>query len=132
MNAETNTAAAAAPAFAIPQQTFTSAPALEVRELGGGEEITQKQALAEIAELGEGWRLETPHEFFALRSPLTHENGNGAHSYDETIKQGWYWTSEETPWYEGGRVVVGFGFGFVFYGYVSNRAFARAVRVSGQ
>ena len=118
--------------FAIPQQTYTSAPALEVRELGRGESVTQKQALAELAELGAGWRLETPHELFALRSPLTHKNANGAHSYDESIKPSWYWTNEETPWFEGGRVVVGFVSGDVNLYSDGYRAIARAVRVSGQ
>lgn len=118
-------------AHSVPQITYTSAPALEVRELGGGERITQKQALDELAELGEGWRPETPHELFALRSPLTHQNAAGAYSYDETIKDGWYWTSETTPWFEGGRVVVGFSSGYVDYDDDDFRAFARAVRIQG-
>ena len=112
--------------------TYGPAPALEVRDLGGGEPIHQKQVLAELAELGENWRLETPHELFAIRSALTHENANGAHSTDETIKAGAYWTSETTPWYEGGRVVVGFDGGLVNSYLAFGRAFARAVRVAGQ
>ena len=118
--------------FVIPQNSFASAPALEVRELGGGDRIYQKQALAELAELGADWRLETPHELFALRSPLSHQNVNGAHSHDDSIQQGYYWTSEQTPWYEGGRVVVGFGYGYVVSDDANYRAFARAVRVAGQ
>jgi len=111
--------------------TYASAPALEVRVLGGGNRISQSQMLKELAELGPDFRLESPHELFALRSPLTHTNAKGAHSHDESIEPAYYWTNEETPWFEGGRVVVGFYFGGVSNG-VSYRAFARAVRVSGQ
>ena len=39
---------------------------------------------------------------------------------------------ETAPWYRGGRVVVGFYHGVVNYDFDSSRAFARAVRVSGQ
>ena len=103
----------------------------EIRELGGGEKISPQQALAEVAKLGDGWRLETPHELHALVA-YDHKNQHGALSRDETLKPGYYWTSQEQPGVPGARVVVGFYSGDVdcygdFY-----RAFARAVRVSGQ
>ena len=116
----------------IPQHTYSSAPATEVKMLGNGLKITSAQAMREIEALGEGWRLEYPHELFALRSPLTHKNQNGAHSYDETIKPDYYWVNEEVPWFSGGRVVVGFYYGLVYYANGDLRAFARAVRVPGQ
>ena len=103
----------------------------EVRDLGNGEKITQKQLLAELAELGPGWRLEKPHELFA-QVDYGYKNQHGAYTRDETLKDGYYWTSQETPWFEGGRVVVGFDSGYVSYDGVNDRAFARAVRVSGQ
>jgi len=102
----------------------------EVRVLGNGERITQAQMLEELKTLGDGWRIESPHELFAHVS-YDHKNANGAYSRDETIKDGWYWTNKPHPEFEGGRVVVGFYFGVVVsVGYF--RAFARAVRVSGQ
>lgn len=131
---ETSTAAQATvetPAVAVPQHTYASAPALEVRILGGGERITQKELLDELLNLPADWRLETPHELFALRSPLAHENQHRAHSYDESIQPDSYWTSELTPWFRGGRVVVGFGIGGVGGSYDDGgRARARAVRVA--
>ena len=39
---------------------------------------------------------------------------------------------ETAPWYQGGRVVVSFSYGGVSSYVVNYRAFARAVRVSGQ
>ncbi len=104
----------------------------EVKLLGGGKPIKQAQMLKELEELGPEWRLETPHELFALRSRLTHKNAKGAHSTDESIEPDWYWTDEETPWYRGGRVVVSFFYGNVYDLNDGYRAFARAVRVSGQ
>jgi hypothetical protein len=103
----------------------------EYRELGGGERITQAQALREVAELGAGWRLETPHELFALVD-YGHKNKHGAYTRDESLKDGPYWTNQETPWFAGGRVVVGFAYGVVDYSVAHYRAFARAVRVVGQ
>ena len=104
----------------------------EFRELGGGEKISPQQALDEVAKLGDGWRLETPHELHALVA-YDHKNQHGALSRDETLKPGYYWTSQEQPGVPGARVVVGFGFGYVDLVNVDgDRAFARAVRVSGQ
>ena len=101
-------------------------------ELGNGERITQKQMLKELKALGPKWRLETPHELFEKRSRLTHTNALGAHSTDDTIKPGPYWTDEKVPGVPGARVVVGFGYGNVLCSLDDSRAFARAVRVSGQ
>lgn len=123
--------------FAVPQISFTSAPAVEVRDLGNGEEISQKQALKEVEALNEQadpafvWRLETAAELFALRD-LTHKNQHGAYSRDESLKRDWYWTADEHPAFEGARVVVGFGNGNVSYNDVDGRCIARAVRVARQ
>ncbi|MFC6838570.1 DUF1566 domain-containing protein [Xanthomonas theicola] len=103
----------------------------EYRDLGGGDRIPQAQALREVAELGTGWRLETPHELFGLVD-YGHKNKHGAYTRDESLKEGPYWTSQETPWFEGGRVVVGFYGGYVYDHDADGRAFARAVRVVGQ
>ena len=123
--------------FVIPQNLFASAPALEVRELGRGKEITQKQALTEVEALNKPadaefvWRLETRNELVALID-LGHKNANSAYSRDETLRADWYWTSDEHPEFEGARVVVGFRNGYVDYGDGFNRCFARAVRVARQ
>ena len=124
-------------AFVIPQNLFASAPALEVRELGRGQEITQKRALEEVEALNEPadaefvWRLETRNELVALID-LGHKNANGAYSRDETLRADWYWTSDEHPEFEGARVVVGFRNGDVDDGNGDDRCFARAVRVARQ
>ena len=81
-------------------------------ELGNGERITQKQMLKELKALGPEWRLETPHELHALVA-YDHKNHHGALSRDETLKPGYYWTSQEQPGVPGARVVVGFYGGFV-------------------
>ena len=98
----------------------------EYRDLGNGEAITQEQMLAELAALGDEWRLETPAELYALVD-YGYKNQHDAYTRDETLKPRFYWTSQKTPWYGGGRVVVGFNDGFVDY-IVDYRALARAVR----
>ncbi len=103
----------------------------EYQQLGGGEKISPQQALAEVAKLGDGWRLETPHELHALVA-YDHKNQHGALSRDETLKPGYYWSDQEQPGVPGARVVVGFNYGYVSYDFDGGRAFARAVRVSGQ
>ena len=124
---------------AISEQHVSIVPKyIEVRSLGEGKLITQAQMLEELDALNKGqtdgtsWRIETKHELFGLVSRLTHKNMKGAYSTDDSIEPDVYWTDEETPWFEGGRVVVGFGGGDVSGGSGSGRAFARAVRVSGQ
>jgi hypothetical protein len=123
---------------ATPQLIYGSAPAREVRDLGDGKEIFPVQAWDELTELNAGqtdetfWRLETPHELFALSLSqdrvLNRLNANGACSYDSSIKPGWYWTSEEKP--SGGRMVVNFSNGTVGIAYGNtSRAYARAIRI---
>ena len=122
-------------AFAIPQTSFSSAPAVEVRNLCDGQSVRQQKALAEIDELNktvdEGflWRLESRNEQVAL---ITFEkrNAKGAVSIDEDIEPAWYWTSDVDL--DGDRVVVGFRLGYVGFDLGYNDARARAVRVPRQ
>jgi hypothetical protein len=101
------------------------------RYLGNGEKISPAKMLNELEALGPKWRLESPHELYALVD-YEHQNQHGAYTRDETIKNGPHWTSQETPWFSGGRVVVGFSLGLAYYNGGHGRAFARAVRVPGQ
>ena len=118
-------------AFAIPQVTFSSAPALEVRDLCDGRSVRQAEALEALATLGEGWRLETANELRALYNPA-HTNQHGARTLDETLYPVDYWSADLHPLYPAARVVVWFG-GGVVSGYGDYyRARARAVRVVGQ
>ncbi len=103
--------------------------AKEYRVLGDGQLITQKQAMHELAELGAGWRLETPHELFALVD-YSNRNLHGALCIDDTIKAQWYWTSQKKPGCPGARVVVGFAGDGVHHAGESLLAHARAVRVT--
>ena len=103
--------------------------AKEYRVLGDGHLITQKQSMHELAELGAGWRLETPHELFALVD-YSNRNLHGALCIDDTIKAQWYWTSQKKPGCPGARVVVGFAGDGVHYAGESLLAHARAVRVT--
>ena len=75
--------------------------------------------------------METPHELFGFVD-YGHKNQHGAYTRDDSLKEGPYWTSQETPWFRGGRVVVSFNDGYVNADVATSRAFARAVRVSGQ
>lgn len=124
-------------AYVTPQTTFGSAPALEVRPLGGGREITQKQALTEVEALNEPvdpdfvWRLETWQELAALVD-LRHKNQHGAYTRDESLQRDYYWTADKHPEFSGARVVVGFRLGNVNYDVDYNRCLARAVRVARQ
>jgi len=127
MKAHAIAESAAVTASAIPQISYARTPALEVRELGDGKAITQEQALAELAALGDGWQLPSPHDLYA-KVCYDYKNQHGAYTRDKTLKAGYYWSNQKTPWYEGGRVVVGFGYGHVDDYGVLDRAFARAVR----
>ena len=129
--AEQPAADTSAPATPIPAISYSSAPALEVRPLGGGEKITQKQMIDELIDLGTEWRLETSAEQYALVD-RSYKNQHGARSRDESLQPGWYWSADTLPGVPGARVVVGFYLGYVLYYSGSHRAFARAVRVSGQ
>ena len=131
MSEKTETAESDA-AFAIPQVTFSSAPALEVRDLCDGRSVRQSEALEALAALGEAWRLETANELRALYNPA-HVNRHGARTLDETLHPSDYWSADLHPLDPAARVVVWFVVGNV-YGYVSDyfRARARAVRVAGQ
>jgi len=122
---------APAPSFAIPQVTFSSAPALEVRDLCDGRSVRQAEALEALATLGEGWRLETANELRALYNPA-HTNQHGARTLDETLYPVDYWSADLHPLNPAARVVVWFDVGFVNVNVVYYRARARAVRVVGQ
>ena len=116
---------------AIPQITFSSAPALEVRELGSGQRISQEQMLKELSALGGEWRLETRQELYALVD-LTHKNQHGAYTRDPSLHPDPYWSADKHPADPAAGVVVWFVDGSVDYYVDDFRARARAVRVSGQ
>ena len=124
--------AGSAAGFAIPQVSFCSAPAIEVRDLCDGREVRQAEALEALAALGEGWRLETANELRALYNPA-HTNQHGARTLDETLYPVDYWSADLHPLYPAARVVVWFVVGIVYSYYGDyDRARARAVRVVGQ
>ena len=118
-------------AFAVPQVSFSSAPALEVRDLCGGRAVRPQEALDELATFGPDWRLETANEFRALYV-ADYVNQHGARTRDESLHPVAYWTADLHPVDPSARVVVWFDDGNVSYYYASARARARAVRVSGQ
>jgi hypothetical protein len=103
----------------------------EVKDLCDGKRVTYAEADKAVTALGPEWRLETPHELFALVDH-NHQNANKAYTRDESIKNGPYWTNQKTPWSSEGRFVVYFNYGFVNDYGAYGTAFARAVRVSGQ
>ena len=118
-------------AMAIPQVSFCSAPALEVRPLGMGWPITQDQMLDELLGLPGDWRLETEAELFALFNRRV-RNPHGARSIDDTIQPGRYWSSDWTLGELRARGVVNFTTGGIHPGYVLSVAYARAIRVAIQ
>ena len=126
---DTNSAAAA--------ESTTSAVAhgtiIEERWLGNNEPIDQAQTDRELAELGEGWQLESAHQAFDDVCYDGYKNQHDALSRNENRKAGYYRTRDDHPRFPGARVVVGFGDGYVYDGYYDNHhARARAVRVAGQ
>ncbi len=123
--------AGSAAGFAIPQVSFCSAPAIEVRDLCDGREVRQAEALEALAALGEGWRLETANELRALYNPA-HTNQHGARTLDETLHPVDYWSADLHPLNPAARVVVWFVDGSVYLNIDRYRARARAVRVVGQ
>ena len=104
---------------------------LEDRWLGNNEPISREQADREAAELGPGWRVETPHEAFA-DVDYDHKNEHGALSRNPERRRGAYWTNRPHPLGPSARVVVWFVGGSVSGDFDSIRARARAVRVAGQ
>ena len=119
-------------AFAVPQVSFSSAPALEVRDLCGGREVRPQEFLDDLATLGPDWRLETANELRALYV-ADHVNQHGARTRDESLHPVAYWTADLHPVAPSARVVVWFDDGLVNVSYFDfNRARARAVRVAGQ
>ena len=118
-------------AMAIPQVSFCSAPALEVRPLGMGWPITQDQMLDELLSLPGDWRLETEAELFALFNRRV-RNPHGARSIDDTIQPGRYWSSDSTLGELHRRGVVDFNTGGIYSGYAWSVAHARAIRVAIQ
>ena len=105
---------------------------VEHTDLCDGKRVTLREAEAAVAALGEGWRLETPHEAFG-QIDYGHMNAHGAISQDEARTPDPYWTCQPHPLDPAARVVVWFDVGLVGnYVFVTARARARAVRVAGQ
>ena len=101
------------------------------KDLCDGKRVTLRAAEAAVAALGEGWRLETPHEAFA-QIDYGHKNAHGAVSRDQDRTPDPYWTCQPWPLDPAARVLVWFGVGIVSTTFDVNRARARAVRVAGQ
>ena len=120
---------ATAPAERADDVATSAAP--EIRDLCDGKRVTLKEAEAAVAALGEGWRLETPHEAFS-DIDYSAKNAHGAISRDENRTPDPYWTCQPYPLYPAARVVVWFDDGNVNNNNDNNRARARAVRVVGQ
>ena len=95
------------------------------------EDDAERVAELFVAALGEGWRLETPHEAFA-DIDYAAKNAHGAISRDENRTADPYWTCQPYPLDPAARVVVWFDGGYVYYSNYYYRARARAVRVAGQ
>jgi len=123
--------ATTAPATAERADDVALAAAPEIRDLCDGKRVTLAEADAAVAALGEGWRLETPHEAFS-DIDYSAKNAHGAISRDENRTPDPYWTCQPYPLGPAARVVVWFDYGYVNYNYDNFRARARAVRVVGQ
>ena len=124
--------ATTAPATAERADDAALAAAPEIRDLCDGKRVTLAEADAAVAALGEGWRLETPHEAFS-DIDYSAKNAHGAISRDENRTPDPYWTCQPYPLNPAARVVVWFDGGVVYLSYYYYyRARARAVRVVGQ
>ena len=94
-----------------------------------GKDVSLKAAEEAVAALGEGWRLPTIQELFALVDHSRIRPAIDTEKFPDT-KSDWYWSSTPTAWNSGARWVVLFGLGNVndLNGY--NRACVRACRAS--
>ena len=127
MNESTAAVAADTQAPAVAPDTI-----VEHHDLCDGKRVHLREAEAALAELGDGWRLETLHEAFNAID-YDHKNQHGALSRDEDRTPDPYWTSQPYPLDPSARVVVWFDDGYVGGGHADGgRARARAVRVAGQ
>ena len=108
----------------------TATPALEWSStLLDGSDVTLKEAEEAVAALGEGWRLPTIQEIFALVDHCRARPAIDTEKFPDTNFD-WYWSSTPTAWDSSARWVLSFGDGYVDCGNGLSRACVRACRAS--
>lgn len=107
-----------------PQQLEWSSTLLD------GKDVSLKAAEEAVAALGEGWRLPTMQELFALVDHSRTHPAIDTGRFPDT-KVDWYWSGTPCFWDSDARWVVFFDYGYVGDGdNVSSRACVRACRVA--
>jgi len=106
-----------------PQQLEWSSTLLD------GNDVTLKAAEEAVAALGEGWRLPTIQELFALVDHTRTGPAIDTEKFPDT-ESDWYWSSTPTAWNSNARWVVYFYNGLVGDFYDVSRACVRACRAS--
>lgn len=108
----------------------TATPALEWSStLLDGERVNSVDAEAAVAGMGEGWRLPTIQELFALVDHSRTRPAIDTEKFPDTNFD-WYWSSTPTAWDSGARWVVYFHSGDVDSSNGLSRACVRACRAS--
>jgi hypothetical protein len=90
-------------------------------------EVNHEAAEKAVAELGEGWRLPTVEELFALADRTRQEPAIDTDAFPDT-ESDWYWTSTPTAWSSAAVWVVGFDLGNSYGAHRDYDACVRAVR----
>jgi hypothetical protein len=90
-------------------------------------DVSHEAAEKAVAALGEGWRLPTVEELFAIADRTRHDPAIDTEKFTGT-KSTWYWTSTPTAWDSAAVWVVGFAFGSALDDHRSSVGCVRAVR----
>lgn len=91
------------------------------------QDVNHADAEKAVAALGEGWRLPTSQELFALVDHGRQEPAIDTEAFPDTARA-WYWTGTPTAWNSSAVWVVGFNDGSVSLSLRANDACVRAVR----
>lgn len=90
-------------------------------------DVNHKAAEKAVEALGEGWRLPTIQELFALADHSRYSPAIDTDAFPDTENE-WYWSSSETVWNTSAVWFVYFCDGYVGYNRRSRKACVRAVR----
>lgn len=92
-------------------------------------DVTHETGKAAAEALGEGWRLPTIDELFALADRTKYAPAIDTDAFPDTAND-WYWTDTPTAWNTSAVWVVAFNLGAALASHRLNYACVRAVRSS--
>ncbi|MFZ5698765.1 MAG: DUF1566 domain-containing protein [Pseudomonadota bacterium] len=92
-------------------------------------DVTHEAAKEAVAALGEGWRLPTLDELFALADRTKYSPAIDTDAFQDTAND-WYWTDTPCAWNSSAVWVFAFNLGNALVNHRSYGACVRAVRVA--